>query len=155
MTRNRHGGHARRAREWIPDSPTDVNNMLTIVFLGVGKLKLDKLGNVFRVRKYKIWAFLIWLKAHNRLYESLPFDENIVNLYPEDGMLTGLDQHIIQDAEIDAEKIIGEETAGFTNHPASSFRTDDKDFSNRDNSEIMLEKMGVSDPESEKLSGRT
>lgn len=83
-----------------------------------------------------------------------------MKLYLEDGILPGLEQHIIQDAELDPEKIFGEETAGFMDHPAAEFRTPSNTFDvdsepATNDSDIMLEKMGVSDPESENFGGCT
>lgn len=78
----------------------------------------------------------------------------MLDLYPEDGILPGLEKQIIQDTDVDPERVLTEETAGFTNHPAAVFRTD-LDPENDLDSKIMLEKMGVADPESEKIGGRT
>jgi len=135
----------------LPRTPTDINDILTIVFIGPGKLKLESLKNMFRIRKSKVWDFLLWLKNHNRLYMDIPFDENIMNMYPDDDVLPGLDLKIIQDDEQDPGLVFNEETAGFMDHPAHEFREGKPE----DNDDIMLEKMGVSDPESDKISGRT
>ena len=87
----------------------------------------------------------------------MPFDKELLDLYPEDGILPGLEQQIFHDDESDPDKLFNEETAGFSNHPAAVFRS--LDFSSQNNdletSEVMLEKMGVSDPESDKIQGRT
>ncbi|KAF6752527.1 hypothetical protein DFP72DRAFT_756558, partial [Ephemerocybe angulata] len=71
-------------------TPADINGMLSVVFVGPGRFDPSKSGDMFRVRKAKIWRFLMWLKSHNRLYMALKFDENIVNLYPDDGPLPGV-----------------------------------------------------------------
>jgi len=153
----------------LPRMPTDINDMLSIVFIGTGKLRLESLKDMFRVRKARIWEFLMWLKSHNRLYMCLKFDEAIMNLYPDNGMLPGLEEKIIQDHELDAQKIFDEETAGFHSHPATAFRESKSsadahylynsggdDVKKIDLSqEVMIEKMGVSDPESEKSAGRS
>jgi len=56
----------------LPRTPTDVNGMLSVVFVGAGKLNAQSLHNMFRVRKKEIEEFLIWLKNHNHLYMDIP-----------------------------------------------------------------------------------
>jgi hypothetical protein len=53
----------------LPRTPADVNGMLSVVFVGAKKLEPKSLGKMFRVRKKKVWDFLLWLKDH-RLYVS-------------------------------------------------------------------------------------
>ncbi|KAG2746806.1 hypothetical protein P692DRAFT_20849406 [Suillus brevipes Sb2] len=74
----------------LPRTPSDVNGLLSIIFVGPGKFNLNQLGTVFRVRKRKIWSFLTWLKHHNRLYSSIPLDSEVMSMYPEDDILPGL-----------------------------------------------------------------
>lgn len=52
----------------LPCTPSDINDMLRVVFIGPGKCKVWYLGSMFCVRKIKIWAFLVWLKENNHLY---------------------------------------------------------------------------------------
>ncbi len=144
----------------LPWAPTDINGILSIVFIGAGKLKLDSLKHMLRVRKKVIWALLIWLKGHNRLYFEIPYDEALLNLYPEDGIMPGLENRIINVMDADPEKLFVEETAGFSEHPAAIFRKPENERDlNRErvvsNDEIMIEKMGVADPDCVKLNGRS
>ena len=48
----------------LPRTPDHVNQMLSVVFIGPGKYKKDCLKNMFRIRKHKVWDFLVtvWLK---------------------------------------------------------------------------------------------
>jgi hypothetical protein len=145
----------------LPRTPADVNGMLSIIFVGPGKFNPAKVATVFRVRKRMIWQFLMWLKHHNRLYSSITLDLDVLSLYPEDDVLPGLSDRVVEDHELDANTVFQQETAGFCEHPAEllkrdahaveSVPVDDAD----DVSVVMLEKMGVSDPESDKISGRT
>lgn len=41
------------------------------------------------------------------------------DLYPENGILPGLCDHVVEDNELNAKIIFEEETAGFEEHPAS------------------------------------
>ncbi|KAG1733086.1 hypothetical protein EDD22DRAFT_788122, partial [Suillus occidentalis] len=74
----------------LPHTPADVNGLLSVVFVGPGKFDLKALGTVFRVRRHKIWSFLVWLKHHNRLYSVIGLDLTIASMYPEDDILPGL-----------------------------------------------------------------
>jgi len=140
----------------LPRTPADINGMLSIVFIGAGKLKIESLRHILRVRKSNIWSFLVYLKQHNRLYKNIGIDENLINLYPIDGILPGIDQKILYDHESNGDQIFAQESAGFSDHPATEFVNNSKmqDHESID-TEVMLEKMGVSDPESVKLSGRS
>jgi len=136
----------------LPRTPADINGMLSIVFVGPGKFDPKSLEYVFRVRKNKVWRFLLWLKAHNRLYSNIPLNESILDNYPDDDILPGLDDRVIYDHESDAYSIFSEETAGFSEHPAEAANNVDID---NNNSVCFLEKMGVSDPEGDRIKGRT
>ncbi|KAG2749901.1 hypothetical protein P692DRAFT_201712275, partial [Suillus brevipes Sb2] len=79
----------------LPRTPADVNGLLSVVFVGPGKFDPNALGTVFRVRRRKIWTFLVWLKHHNRLYSAIPLDSTVSSMYPEDGILPGLSHGVI------------------------------------------------------------
>ncbi|KAF8426441.1 hypothetical protein L210DRAFT_3420646, partial [Boletus edulis BED1] len=79
----------------LPRTPADVAGFLSVVFVGPRKFDPKSLGTTFRVRKSKIWAFLVWLKRHNRLYTDIPIDPDVVELYPDDGMLPGLSGRVV------------------------------------------------------------
>ncbi|KAI6167448.1 hypothetical protein EDD17DRAFT_1773806 [Pisolithus thermaeus] len=71
----------------LPCTPTDVTGLLSVVFVGPSKFNPKQLGTIFHVCKAKIWAFLLWLKHHNRLYAKIPLDVNIVTLYPDNNII--------------------------------------------------------------------
>ena len=135
----------------LPRTPADVNGMLSVVFIGPGKFKPEYLGLMFKIRKQKVWEFLIWLKQNNRLYRDMPLDETIMNLYPDDGTLPHIEDGVVENIELDVKKVFSEETAGFSEHPAQLLQESSSDSPPT----VLLEKMGVSDPESVKLAGRT
>ncbi|TRM62200.1 hypothetical protein BD626DRAFT_404200, partial [Schizophyllum amplum] len=83
----------------MPRTPSDVNDMLSVIFVGPGRFCMSMLGqhNMFRIRKAKVLALLLHLQQHNRLYTSIPLDHTVLNLYPEDGTLPGLDDSILHD----------------------------------------------------------
>ena len=83
----------------LPRTPNNVNDMLSVVFIGSGKYKKECLKNMFRVRKKKIWDFLVWLKdvAKNPLYANITLDPYNANLYPDDDSLPGVEECMVHD----------------------------------------------------------
>ncbi|KAG2737788.1 hypothetical protein P692DRAFT_201731518, partial [Suillus brevipes Sb2] len=79
----------------LPRTPADINGFLSVIFIGPEAFDLKRVGTLFRVRKHKIWSFLLWLKAHNRMYAHIPLDESIMDLYPVDDTLPGLQDRVI------------------------------------------------------------
>ncbi|KAG2108181.1 uncharacterized protein F5147DRAFT_577018, partial [Suillus discolor] len=79
----------------LPRTPTDVNGFLSVVFIGPEKFDPMRMGTLFRVRRQKIWTFLIWLRYHNTLYANIPLDSSVMSLYPEDGPIPGLAEHVV------------------------------------------------------------
>lgn len=74
-----------------------------------------------------------------------------MDLYPEDGILPGIEERLIHDRNSDPKQLFDEETAGFQEHPAQNIKNDiDPDIP-----VVFLEKMGVSDPEGDKIQGRS
>ncbi|KAL6301483.1 hypothetical protein BKA93DRAFT_708124, partial [Sparassis latifolia] len=81
----------------LPRTPADVAGMLTVVFIGPHKFKPEYVGNMYHVRKRKIWSFLLWLKSYNKLYKHMTFDLSALDMYPEDDVLPGLSSRIVED----------------------------------------------------------
>ncbi|EJD34424.1 hypothetical protein AURDEDRAFT_76181, partial [Auricularia subglabra TFB-10046 SS5] len=79
----------------LPRAPCDIAGRLGVIFVGPKKYKPKALGEVFRVRRYKIIAFLRWLVANNKLYSRMPIDPSVFDQYPVDGPLPGVDDRIV------------------------------------------------------------
>ena len=96
----------------------------------------------------------MWLKdvAKNPLYANITLEARNADLYPDDDILPGLEQQVVHDTESDVKKTFDEETAGIDDHPALNLSSK---YGETDQSIIFLEQMGVSDPESVKLQGRS
>jgi hypothetical protein len=135
----------------LPRTPADVNDALSVIFIGPGKLHKKFLHTFFRIRKQKVWKFLMWLRSHNKFYSDIPLDQDILDMYPNDGALPGIEDRVVEDHNSDASKIFSEETASLSEHPVDLMKGND----NFDEPFLFLEKMGVSDPEGDRLSGRT
>ena len=139
----------------LPRTPADVNGLLSVAFIGPSKFKPGYLGNMYRIRKSKVWGFLQWLKMHNRLYYNVSLDEQTMSLYPDDGYLPGIEESVIHDNRTDADETFKEETAGLSEHPAELLDIHPNDSASA--SEVpttMIEKTGVTDPECDRMPGR-
>ena len=82
----------------------------------------------------------------------MPLDASVMDLYlDKDEFLPGLSERINYDSSSDPIHIFEEETASFMSHPATSL--DGENFNLE--SHVMLEKMGMSDPECFRINGQT
>ena len=136
----------------LPRAPADINNTLSVVFIGPGKFRRELLKDVYRIHKRKVWAFLVWLTTHNVYYLDIPLDKTILEQYAEDDILPGIENNVVEDHESDVSRIFSEETAGPSEHPAELLKDP---HSESNEAFVFLEKVGVSDPEGDRLSGRT
>ena len=82
----------------------------------------------------------------------MPLDASVMDLYSDkDEFLPGLSEKILYYSSSDPIHVFEEETAGFMSHPATSL--DGENFHLE--SHVMLENMGMSDPECSRINGRT
>jgi len=137
----------------LPRAPPDVNGLLSVIFIGPSKFKPEYLGNMYRIRKAKVWGFLQWLKTHNRLYHDIPLDKRTMDLYPDDDYLPGIEDTVIHDNQADPQDMFKEETAGLSEHPAELLCTP-TGSSDPEPLDTMIEKTGVTDPECDRMPGR-
>jgi hypothetical protein len=132
----------------LPRSPGDITSILTIVFVGPGKFDPKRMGPMLKVQKEKVWNFLMWLKSNNKLYRNMEINCSLMDLYPDDGILPGIEDRIIHDSKTDPSVLFNKETAGFTPHLASLVNEGSVHS-------IILESMGMSDPECSHIQGHT
>ena len=76
-----------------------------------------------------------------------------MNTYPDNGLLPGLEHRVFENHTLNPVKIFTEETAGFSEHPAQLMKVGDD--LGCDTPLLMMEKMGVSDVDNFKISGRS
>ncbi|KAJ4487108.1 hypothetical protein C8J55DRAFT_424193, partial [Lentinula edodes] len=84
----------------LPWSPADLNDLISIIFVGPRKLTNEDLQKLtpFFVRRTVIQMLLLYLQQHNRLYIELPpIDEEILAMYPDNDLLPGLQDRFIYD----------------------------------------------------------
>ncbi|KAI0064803.1 hypothetical protein BV25DRAFT_1772750, partial [Artomyces pyxidatus] len=79
----------------LPRTPSDMNDMLSVVFIGNQKDKMSALKKLFFIRKKKVWKFLIWLKAHNKLYKDVTLSEDSLDMYSDIDIIPGLYERVI------------------------------------------------------------
>ncbi|KAG8912353.1 hypothetical protein FRC01_005141, partial [Tulasnella sp. 417] len=135
-------------------TPADILGQLSVVFVGPGPLKDSALKSIFRVRKAKIWDFLLWLKDNNSLYRTRLLSLENLSLYADDDSVPGLRDAVIVDSDLSSQETFEEETAGLEEHPASMLSNDGVS-DDSSTPKIFVEAMGVSDPEGDKIAGRT
>jgi hypothetical protein len=133
----------------LPQTPADINETLSIMFIGPGKFQTEYLKDVYRICKAKVWDFLLWLTTHNLHYMNMPLDKSILDEYPEDDALPGIENNIVEDNISDSSQIFLNETAGPSEHTAEVLKDSHTDT---DKPFVFLEKVGVSDPEGDRLS---
>jgi len=136
----------------LPRTPADINETLSIVFIGPGKFRPEFLKNIYRICKQKVWDFLLWLTMHNLYYLDMPLDKTILNQYPDNDTLPGIENNVVEDHLSDASFVFSEETAGPSEHPAEVLK---ETSSGSKEPFFFLEKVGISDPEGDRLTGCT
>jgi len=112
--------------------------------------RVQSLQGMFTVCKKKVWGFLRWLKNHNIFYRDVPLQQDLMDMYPEEDVLPGLLESIILNSVDDPDAILRNEDAGPQEHPSDVFLT----FA-LSTSAPYMEKMGMSDPEGDKIPART
>ncbi len=144
----------------LPRTPADVNGMLSVAFIGNSKYKSACVRQLFKIRKHKVWAFLIWLKQHNHLYNDIELDSGIMEEY-SDGYLPGVHDRIVDNDILNSSELFKDETAGLTEHPSEMFVSSNTsksavtDSSDDETVHILLETTGVADPEGVTIPGRS
>jgi len=104
----------------LPRTASDVNGALSVIFIGPEKFRSELLKNIFRIRKRKVWEFLLWLRNHNILYSNIELDPVVLEEYPDDGPLPGIVDNVLQDFKSDPSAVFEEESAALFEHPATS-----------------------------------
>ena len=78
-------------------APSDVNDLLSVVFIGSQKFRPEYLGNMYQIFKSKAWRFIQWLRVYNQLYTEVSLDRLTMELYPEDSVEPELSPQGISD----------------------------------------------------------
>ncbi|KAF5365147.1 hypothetical protein D9757_011773 [Collybiopsis confluens] len=134
----------------LPWAPTDINDLISIVFVGQKVLTKDEMLKLkpFIVRRHVIHRLLVHFYNHHSGYSALPpLDEEILLLYPESGLLPGLADRFLYDLQSCPNDVFQTESSGFDDHPASLLQGEEQ-------TEAMLESSGIYDAESSDVPAR-
>ncbi|KAG0702030.1 hypothetical protein DFH29DRAFT_805531 [Suillus ampliporus] len=71
-----HGMNVVSTASVLPRTPADINDALSVVFIGNQNFDPARIYSLFHVRKTKIRCFLAFLKRHNWLYQSMEIDSS-------------------------------------------------------------------------------
>lgn len=142
----------------LPRTPSDILDILTVVWVGTSSYQQACLKKVFQIRKEKVWEFLIWLVRNNKLYYHIRLSRENLELFGADNSIPGVDDRVIQ-VNLPPDEVFRCETAAMDAHPAEPLYapTGPGSIPNSDDNEhldIYLEKTGMSDPNSSTLPGR-
>ena len=141
-----HPQPTRSTAQLLPLLPTDMNNMLGVIFTSsLSKMPKNILKNVFRVRKPMILDFLTYLSQVNPLYANIEINDSNLAEYPNDDMLPGIDNHVILNQVPNPSEMFEEETAAFEPHPASTLNKNDGHSSVDVQETIHIENVGLCD----------
>ncbi|KAJ8580976.1 hypothetical protein M405DRAFT_752500, partial [Rhizopogon salebrosus TDB-379] len=80
----------------LPRTPSDINDALSVIFIGNQKFDVHRLQAMFRVRKRKICEFLLFLKHHNKIYQNININLSLLAYFPDDDILPGLAERVIE-----------------------------------------------------------
>ena len=96
-----------RLANHLPNTLADLNNILTVVYIGHRKPKKTNFRYVLRVRKQKVSDYLSYLLTHHKSYKELP-DSHVLwerlKELPEDDVPTGLFEQVAESVSNDVRK---------------------------------------------------
>ena len=87
--------------DFLPRCPKELPSVIAITFIGRGKIPLNQLVKMFRVRRQIVLDALLWLKEHNpKYYEHISIAFDVAMELPEDGIPVELLRVICQDKDV-------------------------------------------------------
>ena len=108
----------------MPRPPAILASVISVTFIGYGKLPTKFLRGLFGVRRHVVLEALLWLKTNNpKYYGDIIIDTNLVDNLPEDDVPEEVLSIIRQSNDVD---VIDEERAGYVyNEEALEGKLDD------------------------------
>ena len=70
---------------------------------------------------------MLWLTLHNLLYLDMPLNSAILDQYPDDNILLGIENNVVEDHVSDVSHIFSEETTRLSKHPAEILKETDSE----------------------------
>ncbi|KAE8231702.1 hypothetical protein CF326_g3281 [Tilletia indica] len=105
--------------------------LLSCIVIGPRKPRVQDLRNVFKVRRDKVKALLLYLREHCKGYPQVSVDEDALNSLPEDDVPELLMRHVMYEAHNEVPSLFAKETAGLDVHPAALGDEEDEDLEAR------------------------
>ncbi|KIO27201.1 hypothetical protein M407DRAFT_35682, partial [Tulasnella calospora MUT 4182] len=70
----------------LPHGPEVLASTIAVTFVGPRNRPERCMQGLFRVRRHRVLAALLWLKEHNPLYENVDIDEAALGQLPDGGV---------------------------------------------------------------------
>ena len=95
----------------MPQLPNILPSILSVCYVGQGKLSVDRLKATFQVRRHIVACALFWLKHNNlKYYGDIEIDEERLRMLPEDDIPSEVTSTI---RHLDDNLVIDEESSGY------------------------------------------
>lgn len=115
----------------MPRRPAILASVISVTYIGLGRLPKHWLRQIFRVRRRNIFLALQWLKANNKkYYGNITISEEVINMLPEDDVPVELLSIIRQSHDVG---IVDQESAGYVAQHEVERREDDQDDGDDEN----------------------
>ncbi|KAE8222155.1 hypothetical protein CF319_g4600 [Tilletia indica] len=101
--------------------------LLSCIVIGPRKPRIQDLRSVFKVRRAKVLALLLYLREHCKGYPQFPIDEHALSSLPDDDVPELLMRHVMHKSFDDVHSLFAKETAGLDVHPAALGEQEEED----------------------------
>ncbi|KAG8683365.1 hypothetical protein FRC09_016128, partial [Ceratobasidium sp. 395] len=78
----------------LPQKPAILASILSVTFVGRGKILNPAALRLFHVRRDAVKAALMWLKENNRYYKNITIDEDTLAALPDNGVPDAISENI-------------------------------------------------------------
>ncbi|KAG9015584.1 hypothetical protein FRB94_000189 [Tulasnella sp. JGI-2019a] len=86
----------------LPQKPDILASVITVTFIGKGRLPKKWLKSTFRVRRRHVQGALVWLKQNNPHYHNMEISDERLEAIPEDDVPEAILANVRQDEDPDA-----------------------------------------------------
>lgn len=105
----------------MPRPASILSSVITVTFIGQGRITVEKLRKLFHVRRHIVFEALVWLKRHNpKYYADINIDSERLNQLPEDDVPIKISAVVQQTTD---EGLVDQESSGYVPIPGPSSRT--------------------------------
>lgn len=95
----------------MPRRPALLSSIISVTYIGLGRLPKEWLRHLFRVRRHCVLSALQWLKLNNpKYYGDVTIDQGCIESLPEDDIPVELLSIIRQSTDV---QIVNQESAGY------------------------------------------